>query len=402
MPISAQIAESLVHSSWIRKMFEVGLKLKREHGEQNVCDFSLGNPDLPSPPEFDEALRLEAVQTGSFVHGYMPNAGYQETRMAVAKTLARDTGIPYHYDHIVMTCGAAGAINVLLKSILQPGEEVIVIAPYFVEYGFYIANHGGVKVVSPASADLLPDVNDLSNRIGQRTRAVIINSPNNPSGRFYDSPILREIGRLLREKNNELQRIIYLIADEPYKKILYDGRSYESPAKFYRHTLLATSFSKDLSLAGERIGYLAVSPLAADSRDLLNAATFCNRILGYINANALMQRVIRTVLDARVDVDIYRRRRDLLCENLREIGYDVIKPEGTFYMFPRAPIDDDIRFVKALQKELILTTPGSGFDRSGHFRIAFCVDDNVIRKALLGFRTVFNRYRKQKVQSKVE
>jgi len=393
MPISKRIADNINRSSWIRKMFETGILLKKQYGAENVYDFSLGNPDLPSPPEFNKILLEEAGRSGVFVHGYMPNAGYVETRQAVADMLSRDSGLLFTEENIVMTCGAAGAINVFLKSVLDPGDEVVVIAPYFAEYNFYIENHSGTKIVSDTNGELLPDIADLDKKIGVKTKVVVINSPNNPSGRVYSERLFKQIGDLLQEKSRRYGQPIYLLADEPYKKIIYDESAYHSPLKYYRNTILATSFSKDLSLAGERIGFLAVSPLIEDGKDIINAATFCNRILGFINANALMQRVVKHVLDAKVDVAVYQQRRDLFYSALVEIGYDVIKPEGTFYMFPRSPIPDDVAFVKALQEKMILTTPGSGFHRPGYFRIAFCVDEEVIKGSLKGFETVFKETR---------
>ena len=394
MPISRCLIESISHSSWIRKMFEVGIDLKRKYGFDQVFDFSLGNPDLPSPPEFDRVLIREASITGDSIHGYMPNAGFPETRCAVAEMLARNSGLPFDQNHVVMTCGAAGAINVFLKSILDPGDEVIVIAPYFAEYNFYIENHQGVKVVSNSNSELLPDLEDLEQKISSRTKIVILNSPNNPSGRVYSEAMLKNIGLLLQKSSRTMGHSIYLLVDEPYKKIIFDNRAYVSPLRFYRNTVLATSFSKDLSLAGERIGFLAVSPLIEDAREMINAATFCNRILGYINAPALMQRVIKEVLDAQVAVEIYQRRRDVMYAGLTEIGYEVIKPEGTFYIFPRTPIPDDITFVQALQEKLILTTPGSGFQYPGYFRIALCVSEEVIYRSFAGFSQTFKRFHK--------
>jgi len=392
MPISKKVAENLTHSSWIRKMFETGIILKKQYGVENVFDFSLGNPDLPSPLEFDDVLAYETKKKGCFVHGYMPNAGYPETRIAVADMLRRESDLGFTENNVIMTCGAAGALNVILKSVLESGDEVIVIAPYFPEYDFYIDNHSGVKVESQSTEDFLPDLDNLKTKINSRTRAVLINTPNNPTGRIYPSEILTKLGELLLEKSESIGHPIYLLADEPYKKIVYDEFKYISLFRFYKNTILATSFSKDLSLAGERIGYLAVSPLIEDFGDIINAATFCNRILGYINAPALMQRVIKRVLDSSVDVSIYQRRRDILYNSLRKIGYDVIKPGGTFYMFPKSPIADDIQFAKTLQEKRILVTPGSGFHRSGHFRISFCVSEQTINRALTGFEEVFKKY----------
>lgn len=390
MPISKKISESLTRSSWIRKMFETGLVLKQKYGEENVYDFSLGNPDLKSPSEFSTALLREASKTGNTLHGYMPNAGYPETRRCIAAMLARESGLPFTEEHVIMTCGAAGALNVILKSILDPGDEVVVIAPYFAEYNFYIDNHQGVRVISESGDDLLPDLRDLARKLTPRTKAVIINTPNNPSGRVYSEKLLMELGALLQKKSTEFGQPIYLLADEPYKKIIFDGGEYHSPLRFYRSTILATSFSKDLSIAGERIGYLAVSPLIEDADTIINAATFCNRILGYINAPALMQRVVKQVLDAEVEVAVYQKRRDLICAALTSIGYELIKPEGTFYVFPKSPLPDDVAFVQALQKHLILTTPGSGFQRPGYFRIALCVPEKTIEKSIPGFEQTYH------------
>lgn len=393
MPVSSKIYTALTNASWIRRMFEIGLALKKQYGADNVYDFSLGNPDLESPPEFTAALIEESKKTGPLVHGYMPNAGFVQTRQAIADMLTQESDIDFTADHVMMTVGAAGALNVLFKSILEPGEEVIVIAPFFAEYDFYIDNHQGVRVIAESTPDLLPDIGKIRSKITSKTRALLINSPNNPSGRVYDETVLRNLSTMLESASKKFGKPIYLIADGPYKKIIYDGLSCISPFLFYRNAILATSFSKDLSLAGERIGYLAVSPFADDDKDIINAATFCNRVLGYVNAPALMQRVIPHVLDAQVNVTIYQRRRDLLFSALTEIGYEVIKPQGTFYIFPKCPIDDDIRFVQALQEKLILTTPGTGFHRKGYFRIAYCVSEEIIRRAIPGFKAVFDQFK---------
>jgi len=393
MPVSSKISAALTNASWIRKMFEIGLTLKKQYGADNVYDFSLGNPDLESPPEFTAALIEESKKSGSLIHGYMPNAGYVETRQAVANLLTKESDIGFSADHVTMTVGAAGALNVLLKSILEPGEEVIVIAPYFAEYDFYIDNHQGVRVIAESTPDLLPDFENIKSKITSKTRALLINSPNNPTGRVYGEKVLRNLSYLLESASKKFGKPIYLIADAPYKKIIFDGLSCISPFLFYRNAILATSFSKDLSLAGERIGYLAVSPYADDDKDIINAATFCNRVLGYVNAPALMQRVIPHVLDVQVNVPIYQRRRDLFYSALTEIGYEIVKPEGTFYIFPKCPIDDDVQFVQALQEKLILTTPGTGFHRKGYFRIAYCVSEEIIRRAIPGFKAVFDQFK---------
>lgn len=389
MPISTNVAQSMTRSSWIRKMFETGIALKKQYGADKVFDFSLGNPDLPSPDTFNKVLIEEAAVTGAHVHGYMQNKGYPETCAAIAKMLELESGLPFTENQVIMTCGAAGAINIILKSLIEPGDEVIVIAPFFTEYDFYVDNHRGKLVVSEANAELLPDPADIAEKITPRTRVLLLNSPNNPTGRVYDQKIFHTIGKILTEKSAEIGHPIYLLTDEPYKKIVYDGVQYHSPFRYYRSTILATSFSKDLSLAGERIGYLAISPLIEDYPTLINAATFCNRVLGFINAPALMQRVIRRTLEAKVDVQLYQRRRDLIYDALTEIGYEIIKPEGAFYLFPKCPIKDDVKFVYALQDSLIITTPGIAFHRPGYFRISYAVPEQVIRAAIPGFRQVF-------------
>lgn len=394
MPISTNVAQSMTRSSWIRKMFETGITLKKQYGADKVFDFSLGNPDLPSPEIFNRILVEEATRTGAHVHGYMQNKGYPETCAAIAKLLEKESGLPFTENQIIMTCGAAGAINIILKSLLDPGDEVIVIAPFFTEYDFYVDNHRGKLIISEADADLLPDPADIIAKISVRTRVLLLNSPNNPTGRVYGDNIFREIGKILTQKSAEIGHPIYLLTDEPYKKIVYDGLQYHSPFRYYRHTILATSFSKDLSLAGERIGYLALSPLIEDYPTLINAAGFCNRVLGFINAPALMQRVIRHTLDAKVDVELYQRRRDLIYNALMEIGYDIIKPEGAFYLFPKCPINDDVKFVYALQDKLIITTPGVAFHRPGYFRISYAVPEKVILGAIPGFKQVFREIQK--------
>ncbi len=392
MTISKNIAESLTRSSWIRKMFEQGTQLKAKYGAERVYDFSIGNPDLESPSEFNRALVREASRSGPFVHGYMPNAGYPETRKVIAELLTEENGFTFQNDHIIMTVGAAGAMNVILKALLNPGEEVVVIAPYFVEYQFYIDNHGGEKVIAQSTDKLLPDLEDLAAKLGPQTKAVIINTPNNPSGRVYPYATLEQIGTLLKEKSNRLGRPIYLISDEPYKKIIYDKAVHYSPFRFYDNSCVLTSFSKDLSLAGERIGYLAINPRCHQAGQLIKATNFTNRTLGYVNAPALMQRTVKHALTARVDVEKYKKRRDILYQGLSEIGYEVIKPDGTFYMFPCSPIDDDVAFVKGLQDELILTTPGSGFQCPGHFRISYCMPGAKIEQAIPGFKRAYQAF----------
>lgn len=395
MSISKNIENSIKKSSWIRKMFETGVRLKKEFGEDKINDFSLGNPDLISPQEFNSVLNEEAQTSGSFVHGYMPNGGYLSTRQAVAEYLNQETGQNYSAQNIIMSVGAAGGLNVILKSLLNPDDEVIVIAPYFVEYDFYITNHGGKKIIADSTCDLLPDLKEIEAKITTKTKALIINTPNNPTGKIYSKETLQELSDLLTRKSKDIGSTIYLLSDEPYKKIIYDNNQYHSPVKFYDNTIIISSFSKDLSLAGERIGYIGINPQIKDAESIINAATFCTRILGFVNAPALMQRVVARVLSANVDISKYQQRRDLLYNSLIDIGYKINKPEGAFYLFPESPIEDDVAFVRILQEKFILTTPGSGFHRKGHFRISYCVENKVIERSIDGFRKAF-----QEVQNK--
>ena len=385
MPVSKKIQGMLSRSSWIRKMFEEGLLLRQKLGPENVFDFSLGNPNVPPPIEFDAALRDVAGQSLPGQHGYMPNAGYPETREAIADYLGRKFKVPLTFEHIVMTCGAAGALNVTMKTILDPGDEVIIPMPYFVEYGFYVDNAGGVARLVPTKEDFNLDLEAIRSAFTERTRAVLINSPNNPTGRVYDAETIRGLAAILEEKERLYNRAVYLVSDEPYNEIVYDGIELPSIMEFCRNSIIAYSYSKCLSVPGERIGYLALHPELAELKEVLGGMIFCNRILGFINAPALMQRVISRIQGVQVNVGEYQRKRDLLCEGLSSCGYSFAKPEGTFYLFVRSPVDDDVAYVRALQERGILTTPGIGFGGAGYFRIAYCVEDASIRNALPGF-----------------
>lgn len=379
-------------SSWIRKMFEEGCDLKAQCGPENVYDFSLGNPCLEPPPKFQEAL--ESVVHGRFPgkHAYMPNAGLMETRVAIADHLTREHGIAFGPEHIVMTCGAGGALNVILKALLEPGDEVIILSPFFPEYRFYADNHGGTAIAVKTGKDFALNLAALEERIGDRVKAVLLNSPNNPTGKVYDAESLTALGELLRAKEGRYGRAIYLISDEPYAKLVYDGARVPSIFAAHPHAILATSHSKDLSLPGERIGYLAIHPSAPHAKELGNAMTFAQRILGFVNAPALMQRVVAYLQGVTIDVGWYQRKRDRLCQALSAMGYSLVKPDGAFYLFPRSPTDD-LEFVRELQKSNILTVPGRGFGAPGHFRIAYCVDDCVIEKALPKFGAAIEKYR---------
>ncbi len=389
MAVSQRIQESIKRSSWIRKMFEEGKIRKEKYGEENVFDFSLGNPDLEPPATFKKVLRELIEDDTPGLHGYMPNAGFVETRQAVADYLNSFNKTKFGPDEIVMSVGAGGALNVILKTILNPGDEVIIPKPYFVEYNFYLDNHQGIPKLVPTKPDFSLDMDAIEGAIGGKTKAVLINSPNNPTGRVYTKEELQSLGDLLRHDSQKRGEVIYLISDEPYRNIVYDGVSVPSVFDVYNETFVATSFSKDLSLPGERIGYAAVHPEVTDKQLVIGGMVLSNRTLGYVNAPALMQRAIARLLTERVDISVYQKRRDLLCDAFESFGYEFSKPEGAFYLFPKAPIEDDVEFVRQLQEQNILTVPGSGFGGPGHFRIAYCVSDKVIEKALPGFEKAF-------------
>ncbi len=391
MTIAAKMESFLSRASWIRKMFEEGGRLKAQHGADNVFDFSLGNPNIPPPDQFRDVLRDTVDSCGLGDHCYMPNTGYPQVCRSIADFIAKEQKIPLSAEEIIMTCGAAGGLNVILKTILDPEDEVVTPAPFFVEYRFYVDNHGGKLVTAPTKPDFNLDLDAMAAAITPKTKAVLINSPNNPTGQVYDADTIRNLSRLLTEKSRESGRTIYLIADEPYRKIIYDGVQVPSVFTHYPDSMVVTSYSKDISIPGERLGYIAVHPQAPHKKSLLAGLAMANRILGFVNAPALMQRVIASLQGVSVEISEYARKRELLCDGLADCGYEFTKPSGAFYLFPKSPVEDDVRFVQLLQEELILTVPGSGFGGPGHFRIAFCVDDNTIVKAMPGFRRAFEK-----------
>jgi len=393
MTISKKIDAFMTKSSWIRKMFEEGTRLKAEHGAENVFDFSLGNPNLPPPDKFNEVLRDTVDSCGLGDHCYMPQSGYPQVCHSVAEYLTREQDVPVSNTDVIMTCGAAGALNVMLKALLDPGDEVITPTPCFVEYMFYVDNHGGVLKMVPTHSDFTLDLEALEKAITPKTKALIVNSPNNPTGQIYSEESLKALGDLLTRKGRELGRTLYLLSDEPYRKIIFDDANVPSIFKCYPESVIGTSYSKDISIPGERIGFAAVNPAATHRDSLMAGMTLTNRILGYVNAPALMQRVVACMQGLSVDIGEYKRKRDLLCDGLADCGYEFTKPAGAFYLFPRTPIEDDVTFVRALQEELILVVPGSGFAGPGHFRIAFCCDDNTIINAMPGFKKVMEKFK---------
>ncbi len=391
MSISVKIRNYMERASWIRKMFEQGIELKSKFGPEKVFDFSLGNPNLEPPDEVRKSILEVMSDERPGKHAYMPNAGLRETREAVAKSLCGEHGIDVSWEQVIMTCGAGGALNVALKTLLDPGDEVLVLSPYFVEYLFYIDNHNGNGLIVPTNEDFTLNLKAIEAAVTTRTKALIINSPNNPSGRIYDEASLRNIGKLFEtiDKNGQT---IYLLSDEPYSKLVYDGGKVPSIFQAYPNSVVVTSYSKDLSLPGERIGYLAVNPRMENWKQMVDGLTFCNRILGFVNAPALMQRILPKLQGARVDVAEYRKKRDALCRGLAAAGYTFIKPEGAFYLFPKSPIPDDVLFVNTLLKENILAVPGTGFGTPGYFRLAYCVADRVIEDSMEGFGRAIRKF----------
>jgi aspartate aminotransferase len=391
MTIAKKIEAIIEKSSWIRKMFEEGARLKAQHGAENVFDFSLGNPNVPPPDKFSKVLKETVDSDGPRDHCYMPNTGYPQVCQSIADYLSEEQQVEVSQKDVIMTVGAAGALNVTLKAILDPGDEVLTPVPCFVEYGFYADNHGGVLKTVPTHADFTLNIDAIAEAINAKTKALLINSPNNPTGQVYSAESMAALGSVLKDKSAQFNRTVYLISDEPYRKIVFDGAEVPSIFTSYSESMIATSYSKDLSLPGERIGFVAVNPSVAHRQDLLNGMALTNRILGFVNAPALMQRVIACLQGTSVDVTEYKRKRDILCDGLADAGYEFVKPPGTFYLFPKSPIADDVEFVRALQEELILTVPGSGFHGPGHFRIAFCVDDDTIINAMPGFKRVMEK-----------
>ncbi|WP_448875107.1 pyridoxal phosphate-dependent aminotransferase [Desulfobulbus propionicus] len=372
-------------SSWIRKMFEEGARMKAEFGADKVFDFSIGNPDVPPPAKFYTVLRELAQDEQPGIHGYMANAGYPFVREALAKRLGAEQGVNFGVDDILMTCGAAGGLNVIFKALLDPGDEVIILAPYFVEYNFYIDNHGGVPKVVPTDKDFNLDFEAIEQALTEKTKVVLINSPNNPTGQIYSADSLKQLGRLLDEAGARFKTSIYLVSDEPYRNIVFDGNEVPPLMNTTTNAILASSYSKELSLPGERIGYLAVHPEMADKGAVVGAMTLANRILGFVNAPALMQRTVARLQDVSVDNSIYARRLEVFCKVLDQAGMRYVRPKGAFYLFPQTPIDD-VEFCRLLTDQKILAVPGRGFGLPGYIRLAFCVDEKVIAGSAEGFK----------------
>ena len=389
MAVSNKVKGFMEQGSWIRKMFEEGISLKQQFGEENVFDLSLGNPIMEPPQEFFDELRRVAENPIAGLHRYMPNAGFVETRDAVAAQLREETGQDFTANEIIMCCGAGGALNVILKTLLDPGDEVVIFAPYFVEYFFYADNHGGACKVVPPNDDFLPDLDAFENAIVENTKIVLLNSPNNPSGVLYSVELLVQLGEIIQRKEKEFGSEIFLVSDEPYRKILFEGLEYPPIFDHHVRSIVATSHSKDLALPGERIGFVAVHPDYDDKTELMDGLVFCNRTLGFVNAPALIQHIVKNLQSVTIDVQQYQDKRDFMYQNLTEIGYEMPMPQGAFYMFPKSPIEDDVEFTAELQKSNVLVVPGRGFGSPGHFRLSYCVTDETLAGSLEGFRIAF-------------
>lgn len=394
--ISGKMKPLVENNSVIRVMFEEGKRLAAIYGAENVYDFSLGNPNVPAPPEVEQAI-LDTLreEESTFVHGYMSNAGYEDVRETIAQSLNSRFGTRFSQKNILMTVGAASGLNVILKTILNPGDEVIVFAPYFVEYGNYVRNYDGqLTVISPNTADFQPNLEEFAEKITGRTKVVIINTPNNPTGVVYSHETLTRLAEIMRQKTKELGTEMVLISDEPYRELAYDGVEVPYVTKYYADTVVCYSYSKSLSLPGERIGYLVIPDEFTDSEAVFTAATIANRVLGCVNAPSLMQRVIKRCIeaDARVNLEAYDKNRNLLYQGLKKLGFSCIKPEGAFYLFVKAPEPDEKAFCARAQKHNLLLVPGSSFACPGYVRIAYCVSEDQITRAMSAFEALAQEY----------
>lgn len=382
------------NSSAIRAMFEEGKIMAAKYGAENVYDFSLGNPNVPAPVQVKEAIIEEAEREDPIVlHGYMSNAGYEDVRQAVAESINKKFDTAFSAKNIIMTVGAAGGLNVILKTLLNPGDEVIAIAPYFGEYNSYVSNFDGkLVVVSPNTETFQPNLTELEEKLTARTKAVIVNSPNNPTGVIYSEETIQAMAEILRKKQKEFGTDIYLISDEPYRELAYDGAEVPYLTKYYENAIIGYSFSKSLSLPGERIGYLVIPDEAADSENVISAAGTATRILGYVNAPSLMQKAVAKCLDAQADVPYYDRNREDLYNGLKEMGFECIKPQGAFYLFMKSPVADEKVFCEAAKKQHILIVPGSSFACPGYVRIAYCVAHETIINSMPGFKALAKEF----------
>ena len=392
--ISQKIQKALQGSSAIRAMFVEGNELAARVGRENVYDFSLGNPATPAPAALNEAIKQLVDETDPLVlHGYMDNAGYPDVRQAVAENLNRRFGTAFTSHNIVMTVGAAGGLNIIFKTILDPGDEVIVFAPYFGEYKSYAANFDAEVVeVAPDFETFQPDLAALEKAVNEKTKAVIVNTPNNPTGVIYHEETMKKMAEILEKKEKEIGHEIYLISDEPYRELVYDGNQEDFLTKYYRNTIVGYSFSKSLSLPGERIGYLVIPDEADGSEELISAATIANRTLGCVNAPSLIQKVVAKCVDAKTDLAAYDKNRQALYNGLKECGFECIKPQGAFYLFVKSPVENEKAFCEEAKKLHILMVPGSSFACPGYVRLAYCVSYETIVNSLPKFQELAKKY----------
>lgn len=394
--ISKKMENMVANSSAIRAMFEEGNRLAKIYGAENVFDFSLGNPNVPAPEAVKKAIiDLLDEEDPVVLHGYTnSNAGYEDVRQAVAESLNKRFGTAFSGKNITMTVGVAGGLNVILKALLNPGDEVITFVPYFGEYRSYVNNYDGVLVeISPDTATFQPKLDEFEEKITPKTKAVIVNTPNNPTGVVYSEETIKKMAAVMEKKQKEYGTDIYLISDEPYRELAYDGVEVPYLTKYYANTVVGYSYSKSLSLPGERIGYLVIPDEAADSEDLISAANVATRILGFVNAPTLQQKVVKACLDAKTDISFYDRNRETLYNGLKELGFECIKPEGAFYLFVKSPVEDEKAFCAAAKKYNILIVPGSSFGCPGYVRIAYCVAYETIVNSLPGFAELAAEYR---------
>lgn len=393
--ISNKMKTMVSNSSVIRAMFEEGKRLSEIYGEENVFDYSIGNPNIEAPSEIkDIIIKILNEENPNKLHGYMNNSGYEDVREGIAENINVKYNTKLNYENIVMTCGAAGGLNIILKSTLNPGDEVIIFAPFFGEYINYVNNFDGkIKIISADTKSFQPNLKELEKEITSKTKAIIINSPNNPSGVIYNENTIIKMSKILKMKEEELGSQIYLISDEPYREIIYDNAKVPCILNYYDNSFIGYSYSKSLSLPGERIGYVVVNSKIKDFKEMVASLNISNRILGFVNAPSLFQRVIKESLNLEVDSNIYKKNRDLLYNHLIQIGFECMKPEGTFYLFPKSPIDNDVKFCEDAKKFNILAVPGSTFGCPGYFRLSYCISYEKIEKSLKAFDNLMNLYK---------
>lgn len=393
--VSEKMKPFMANNSAIRAMFEEGNRMAEQYGRENVYDFSLGNPNVPVPQVNDAILELVKTEDFNTLHGYMSNAGYPDVRQTIADSLNRRFGCHFSAGNLIMTVGAASGLNVILKSILNPGDEVIVFAPYFVEYDGYVRNYDGkVVVISPDTETFMPKLSEFEEKVTPSTKAVIINNPNNPTGVVYSEEIIRSLAAILERKEKEFGISIVLISDEPYRELAYGGVQVPFITNYYHNSVVVYSYSKSLSVPGERIGYLVIPDELEDSKELIQAATIANRVLGCVNAPSLMQKVIQYCIehDVTVDLETYERNRDLIYSVLTEYGFTCAKPDGAFYLFVKSPVEDEKEFCETAKKHHVLFVPGSSFACPGYVRIAYCVSYDQIKRSLPAFREIAKEY----------